>query len=98
MLLLLKATELGLGSIVLGLRDAKAIRALLNIPDEEVVVSVICIGYRNDPSFIPAGAEAFLKDLPEAEIHFVDSGHFALESHADEIALLMIPFLKKHIQ
>lgn len=45
-LLLLKATELGLDSIVLGLRDAEAIRTLLHIPDEEVVVSVIGIGYR----------------------------------------------------
>ena len=45
-LLLLKATDLGLDSIVLGLRDAGAIRRLLNIPEEEVVVSVIGIGYR----------------------------------------------------
>ena len=52
-LLLLKATELGLGSIVLGLRDAEAIRTLLNIPDEEVVVSVIGIGYRGKESNRP---------------------------------------------
>lgn len=45
-LLLLKATDLGLDSIVLGLRDADAIRTLLNIPEEEVVVAVIGIGYR----------------------------------------------------
>lgn len=59
---------------------------------------LLAVWGKNDPSFIPAGAEAFRKDLPEAEIHFVDSGHFALESHAKEIASLMIPFLKKHIQ
>ena len=52
-LLLLKATELGLGSIVLGLRDAEAIRSLLNLPDEEVVVSVIGIGYRTKESNRP---------------------------------------------
>lgn len=56
-LLLLKATELGLGSIVLGLRDAEAIRTLLNIPDEEVVVSVIGIGYRSKESNRPPRKE-----------------------------------------
>lgn len=57
MLLLLKATEFGLGSIVLGLRDAEAIRALLNIPDEEVVVSVIGIGYCSQESMRPRRKE-----------------------------------------
>jgi pimeloyl-ACP methyl ester carboxylesterase len=41
---------------------------------------------KNDPFFIPAGAEAYKKDLPSASIRFVDSGHFALETHVDEIA------------
>ena len=45
--LLLKANDLGLDSIVLGLRDADAIRSLLNIPDNEVIVSVIGLGYRS---------------------------------------------------
>lgn len=45
-LLLLKATDSGLDSIVLGLRDANKIRKLLNTPEEEVIVSVIAIGYR----------------------------------------------------
>ena len=56
-LLLLKATELGLGSIVLGLRDAEAIRTLLDIPEEEVVVSVIGIGYRGKESVRPPRKE-----------------------------------------
>ena len=56
-LLLLKATDLGLDSIVLGLRDADAIRNLLNISDEEVVVSVIGIGYRNEDSQRPRRKE-----------------------------------------
>ena len=56
-LLLLKATELGLGSIVLGLRDAGAIRTLLEIPQNEVVVSVIGIGYRSKESIRPPRKE-----------------------------------------
>ena len=48
---------------------------------------------KNDPSFIPAGALAFMRDLPKAEIHLVNSGHFALETHAQEIARLMLEFL-----
>ena len=45
---------------------------------------------KNDPSFIPAGAEAFKRDLSNAEIHFVPSGHFALESHHTEITATVI--------
>lgn len=52
-LLLLKATDLGLDTIVLGLRDADAIRHLLNIPDDEVIVSVIGIGYRTQDAARP---------------------------------------------
>ena len=50
---------------------------------------------KNDPFFLPAGAEAFQRDLPKAELHFLDTGHFALASHADEIAVLMRDFLGK---
>jgi pimeloyl-ACP methyl ester carboxylesterase len=48
---------------------------------------------RNDPFFLPAGAEAFKRDLPAAEISFVDAGHFALETRAREIAERMVAFL-----
>jgi hypothetical protein len=41
---------------------------------------------RNDPFFLPAGAEAFKRDLPDAEVRFLNTGHFALETHAAEIA------------
>ena len=41
---------------------------------------------RNDPSFIAPGAEAFKRDLPDAEIHLLDAGHFALDEKNDEIA------------
>ncbi|NRP70832.1 Haloalkane dehalogenase [Ensifer psoraleae] len=41
---------------------------------------------RNDPFFLPPGAEAFKRDIPEAQVTFFDTGHFALETHATEIA------------
>jgi len=47
----------------------------------------------NDPFFIPAGAEAFKRDIPGADIRFVPTGHFALETHVDEIAQAIIDFL-----
>jgi pimeloyl-ACP methyl ester carboxylesterase len=50
---------------------------------------------RNDPSFIAAGAESFKRDLPEAEIHLLDAGHFALDERNDEIAGLILQFLGK---
>jgi pimeloyl-ACP methyl ester carboxylesterase len=58
---------------------------------------VLAMWGKNDPFFIPAGAEAFRRDVPEADIRFVDSGHFALETHAREIGAAMREFLAKHI-
>ncbi|MHB8816929.1 MAG: alpha/beta fold hydrolase, partial [Steroidobacteraceae bacterium] len=49
---------------------------------------------RNDPFFLPAGAEAFKRDIPDAVVRFVDSGHFALETHAAEIATAIRDFLQ----
>lgn len=48
-----------------------------------------------DPFFLPPGAEAFKRDNPKAEVHFFDTGHFALETHASEIADTMRRFLAK---
>ncbi|MDA9424991.1 alpha/beta fold hydrolase [Bradyrhizobium sp. CCBAU 53380] len=48
---------------------------------------------KNDPFFVPAGAKAFQRDLPGAEIRFFDTGHFALETHALEIAAVIHHFL-----
>ena len=48
---------------------------------------------RNDPFFVPAGAAAFQRDLPGAEIRFFDTGHFALETHATEIGAAIRDFL-----
>jgi pimeloyl-ACP methyl ester carboxylesterase len=50
----------------------------------------------NDPSFIAAGATAFQRDLPDAEIHLLDAGHFALDEKTDEIAALILAFMEKH--
>lgn len=58
---------------------------------------VLAMWGKNDPFFIPAGAEAFKRDVPAADIRFVDSGHFALETHAREIGTAMREFLGKHI-
>jgi hypothetical protein len=44
---------------------------------------------------VPQGATAFSHDLPKAEIHLIDAGHFALESNLDEIAGYVLPFLEK---
>lgn len=55
---------------------------------------LLAVWGKNDPSFIPAGAEAFKRDLPNAVVKFVDSGHFALESHHSEIAGYIKEFLR----
>src|SRR5215471_12750865 len=54
---------------------------------------LLAIWGRNDPFFIPAGAEAFRKDLPNAKVQFLDTGHFALETHVVEIAAAIKDFL-----
>ena len=54
---------------------------------------LLAIWGKNDPFFIPAGAEAFRKDIPSATIQFLDTGHFALETHVIEIAAAMKSFL-----
>ncbi len=59
---------------------------------------VLAVWGKNDPIFLPAGAEAFKRDVPDAEIHFVDSGHFALEDSSDAIANYMLEFLRRHVR
>ena len=48
---------------------------------------------KNDPFFLPPGAEAFKRDIPDADVRFLDTGHFALETHCDEIAAVIRQFL-----
>ena len=50
---------------------------------------------KNDPFFLPPGAEAFKLDIPNATVHFFDTGHFALETHAAEIAAAIRDFLPR---
>jgi pimeloyl-ACP methyl ester carboxylesterase len=52
---------------------------------------------KNDLIFPPAGAEPYMRDLKTLEYHLLDAGHFALESHGDEIAALMRDFLGRHV-
>jgi pimeloyl-ACP methyl ester carboxylesterase len=54
---------------------------------------LLAIWGRNDPFFVTAGAEAFRKDLPDAKVQFLDTGHFAIETHVVEIAAAMKDFL-----
>jgi pimeloyl-ACP methyl ester carboxylesterase len=54
---------------------------------------LLAVWGKNDPFFLPAGAEAFKRDIPKAQVHFYDTGHFALETHAAEIAAMIRDFL-----
>jgi pimeloyl-ACP methyl ester carboxylesterase len=56
---------------------------------------LLVIWGKHDPFFIPAGAEAFRRDNPNATVEFLDTGHFALETHVEEIASAMRRFLAK---
>ena len=55
---------------------------------------LLAVWGRNDPFFLPAGAEAFKRDIPNATVRFFDTGHFALETHAGEIAATILDFVK----
>lgn len=50
---------------------------------------------RYDPSFLPVEAQAYRRDVPKAEIHVLDAGHFALDEKPDEIAELIRGFLER---
>ncbi len=52
---------------------------------------------KNDKAFPPVGARAYLRDLPKAELHLFDTGHFALEEDGAEIGRLMRAFLKRNV-
>ena len=57
--------------------------------------AMLAVWGKNDPFFLPAGAEAFRRDLPGAEIRFIDGGHFVLESHLDDVTLIIRAFLAR---
>jgi pimeloyl-ACP methyl ester carboxylesterase len=56
---------------------------------------LLAVWGKNDPFFLPPGAKAFKRDNPDAEVHLLDAGHFALESHAPEIAAIIRDFLAR---
>src|SRR5438034_6550801 len=58
---------------------------------------LLAVWGKNDPFFLPPGAEAFKRDNPNAEIHFYDTGHFALETHYREIADTIREFLNRKL-
>ena len=58
---------------------------------------LLAVWGKNDPFFLPPGAEAFRRDIPEAEVRFFDTGHFALETHCSEIAKVIGEFLEERV-
>ncbi|HEY2487063.1 MAG TPA: alpha/beta hydrolase [Candidatus Binataceae bacterium] len=56
---------------------------------------LLAVWGKNDPFFLPAGAEAFKRDIPGAVVRFFDTGHFALETHVSEIAAAIREFLAR---
>jgi len=58
---------------------------------------LLAVWGKNDPFFLPPGAEAFKRDIPEAEVHFFETGHFALETHHGEIGEAIREFLGRKV-
>lgn len=59
---------------------------------------LLAVWGKHDPFFLPPGAEAWKRDIPQADIRFYDTGHFALETHGDVIIPVMREFLDKHLK
>jgi pimeloyl-ACP methyl ester carboxylesterase len=59
---------------------------------------LLAVWGKNDPFFLPTGAEAFKRDNPKAEVHFYETGHFALETHYGEIADAIRDFLSRNVK
>lgn len=59
---------------------------------------MLAVWGRHDPAFLPAGALAYKRDLPDAEVHLLDAGHFALETHHREIASYIRDFLHRKLR
>ena len=58
---------------------------------------LLAVWGKNDPFFLPPGAEAFKRDDVNAELHFYDTGHFALETHVHEIGAVILKFLERNL-
>ncbi|KAL4908627.1 hypothetical protein BDW74DRAFT_166227 [Aspergillus multicolor] len=59
-------------------------------------VPLLAVWGKNDQIFVPPGAEAFRRDLPDAEVHLLDAGHFAVETETERIGELILNFLGKN--
>lgn len=59
---------------------------------------ILAVWGKNDPFFLPAGAEAWKRDVPKAEIRFFDTGHFALETHVHEMGPVIRDFLDRTVK
>jgi pimeloyl-ACP methyl ester carboxylesterase len=59
---------------------------------------VLAVWGKNDPIFLPAGATGFQRDVPDAEVHLLDTGHFALEEEGGQIAALILEFLGRRVK
>ena len=59
---------------------------------------LLAVWGKNDPFFLPAGAEAWKRDIPSADVRFYDTGHLALETHGVEIGAVIRAFLDEHVK
>jgi len=59
---------------------------------------LLAVWGKHDPFFLPAGAEAYRRDIPDAEVNFFDTGHFALETHVVDIAAKIREFLTRKLE
>jgi pimeloyl-ACP methyl ester carboxylesterase len=59
---------------------------------------LLAVWGNHDPFFLPSGAEAFKRDIPGAEVHFLETGHFAIETHHQEIAAAIREFLARKLK
>jgi pimeloyl-ACP methyl ester carboxylesterase len=59
---------------------------------------LLAVWGKNDPFFLPEGAEAWKRDIPAADIRFYDTGHFALETHGAEIIPVIREFLDENLR
>ena len=58
---------------------------------------LLAVWGKHDPFFLPPGAEAYRRDVPDAEVHLLDTGHFALETHHQAIAEVIDDFLRRKL-
>ncbi|ELY2561757.1 alpha/beta fold hydrolase [Cronobacter sakazakii] len=77
---------------------APVIVLLHGYPSTSKMYAPLILWGKYDPSFIVPGAEAYLRDLPDAELHILDAGHFALDEASDAVAQLTLAFLDRTLR